>query len=208
MLFNMKTTFFSLASSFVILSSVLILSSCSKDNTGNYGENATYLIFCADDGTSPETNPKYYNEIDNAITNKELLYTYKNKKYYATHDAFISSQGTFTTQSKSIGRFSDTICWWVQGYQIKNSDTILWVDYILIDDDSNTHSSKYKKYKSVYQGKNFKLSWYITETYYTYYKKNGKLYLSDGKILTKTDNGLIADGSSFTYQKFDLSRLK
>lgn len=200
-----------LIASVFLFANSLFLTSCSKLDVG--GINGTYLIICADDGTSPDTNQKYYKEIDKAISNNELLYTYHgysskyyDKYYYASRDLFVSNDGGFATQDIHTGRFYNTICWWLQGYQIINNNTILWVDYQLFDDISMTHNMT--KFKNVYNGTNLKLSWYKSETYYTYYRNDGKLYLSNGKILTITDAGLVKDGSSTIYKQFDLDRLK
>lgn len=209
---------------FVIVSTAFLFNSCSKDNSnGGQSFGSTYLY--ALDISQLNKHPHYYSEIDNAISNNELLYTYEfwyeyGKKvnyhyYYATRDLFVNSQGQITTYNEErYGRFSDVICSSYSGYLIQDSSTILDISlHLCADEDWETKPAPWKnncsKLKTVYKGKNFEsLSWYISKRPYTYLRQDNKIVLSNGRIFTIIGDELFEDGSSYPHIKFDLNSLK
>jgi len=205
---------------FLILSATVfsaLASSCKKEIGVNDDTFLTDKVcyINSNDINNINENSQYYSEIDKAVSNNELLATtYIDKrntlKHYATRDLFIIGGDCFGTfNPKKYGRFEGKVCSLTTGYQIINSNTIAHLDLALLVDEDFCSGPDYSQVKTVYNGTNYKsISWYVKVTYYTYIENSGKLIISNGTILTESNDALIPDGSSTKYSKYYLSSLK
>ena len=81
-----------------------------------------------------------------------------------------------------------------------DDNTLLFYVGYLYEDGSDAGEELY----SFYAGSIFgQMTYYGTPSYYTYAKVDNKLIVSNGDIYTVTSNGLIKDGSSDLWSKYE-----
>lgn len=145
-----------------------------------------------------------FNIINEAIDNEEVLSSYRyggqTHKHIASYDEFIDSDGCFNDFDASFGRLRFTISTPINAIRIVDDTTLLFYSAMLYVDGRGPGDAVYK----LYAGRIFgNMTYYGTPTYYTYAKVENKLVVSNGDIYTVVDGGLIKDGSSSKWSKYD-----
>jgi len=190
----------------LIIGVVLMFQSCTKESSSD--APSSDIVYLQNIELNKMTqNAACLKEIDQAISNHELLYSKNGYNYYATVDLFVSSDGSMGCIGKKCGRFEGSLESSKTGYQILDDNTICYIDVSIFYDETITNK-QYTKYKTLYQGVNLKsVSYYIKRIYYTYVKQGNKIVTTTGTVFTLTSDGLIKDGTSIPYVKFDLKTL-
>ena len=180
--------------SFFILS---IMPSCNDDDNGN-GLNGYYTEL-----SYLPTRSDFF-EIENAINNNELLSSYKyggqTHNYYATKDLFINSDGSYTDSNAHFGRLRFSVNSVINVIKIVDNKTLLFYVGWLYEDGASYEDVVYRFYAGSIFGN---MAFYGTPTYYSYIISNNKLVVSNGDIYTIVDGGLVKDGSSSRWSKYD-----
>lgn len=142
--------------------------------------------------------------INEAIDNGELLSSYhyggETHNHIASYSEFINSDGLYNDWNASFGRLRFTISSSIQAIRIVDDTTLLYYSAMLYVDGRGEGDAIYK----LYAGRIFgDMAYYGDPTYYTYAKVDNKIIVSNGDIYTIVDGGLIKDGSSSKWSKYD-----
>ena len=145
-----------------------------------------------------------FNVINEAIDNKEVLSSYRYggqiHTHIASYDEFIDNDGCYHDSEASFGRLRFTISKNILVIRIVDDKTLLFYSAMLYVDGRGSGDAVYK----LYAGRVFgNMAYYGTPTYYTYAKIENKLVVSNGDIYTFVDGGLVKDGSSGRWSKYD-----
>ena len=145
-----------------------------------------------------------FNIINEAIDNEEVLSSYRYggqiHKHIASYDEFIDSDGFYSDSDASFGRLRFTISTPINAIRIVDDTTLIFYVGWLYIDGKGSGDVVYK----LYAGRIFgNMAYYGSPTYYTYAKVENKLVVSNGDIYTIVDGGLIKDGSSGRWSKYD-----
>ena len=185
----------------LLLCSMFMFSSCEDEGlTGSTGKGLVgyYTRF---DWVAQTSD---FDEINEAINNHELLEDYGHKKYYATYDLFINEEGWFTTSGQNCGRLRFSVDGdWINFIRILDSNTLLFYAAHLYIDGMGEGDELYKLYAGPIFGN---LTYKDTPSYYTVVDNN-KIVVSIGDIYTIVYGGLIKDGSSSIWSKYDPTKL-
>jgi len=145
-----------------------------------------------------------FNIINEAIDNEEVLSSYRYggqiHKHIASYDEFIDSDGAYSDSDASFGRLRFTISTPINAIRIVDDTTLLSYSAWLYIDGRGTGDIVYRFYAGRIFGN---MAYYGTPSYYTYAKVDNKLIVSNGDIYTVVDGGLIKDGSSAKWSKYD-----
>ena len=186
-----------LASTFVLIVMGFMFATCSdsdSDSSRNDGLKGWYLDM---NSVAKEAD---FDEINKAIRNKEVLTSYKYNEYVASRDLFINSDGSYSDSDSHFGRLRFSIKSFINVVRILDDNTLLFYVGYLYEDGSDAGEELY----SFYAGSIFgQMTYYGTPSYYTYAKVDNKLIVSNGDIYTVTSNGLIKDGSSDLWSKYE-----
>lgn len=186
-----------LASTLVLIVMGFMFATCSdsdSDSSRNGGLKGWYLDM---NSVAKEAD---FGEINKAIRNKEVLTSYKYNEYVASRDLFINSDGSYSDSDSHFGRLRFSIKSFINVVRILDDNTLLFYVGYLYEDGSDAGEELY----SFYAGSIFgQMTYYGTPTYYTYAKVDNKLIVSNGDIYTVTSNGLIKDGSSDLWSKYE-----
>lgn len=186
-----------LASTFVLIVMGFMFATCSdsdSDSSRNGGLKGWYLDM---NSVAKEAD---FDEINKAIRNKEVLTSYKYNEYVASRDLFINSDGSYSDSDSHFGRLRFSIKSFINVVRILDDNTLLFYVGYLYEDGSDAGEELY----SFYAGSIFgQMTYYGTPSYYTYAKVDNKLIVSNGNIYTVTSNGLIKDGSSDLWSKYE-----
>lgn len=187
----------------LLLCSMFMFSSCEDEGlTGSTGKGLVgyYTKF---DWVAQTSD---FDEINEAINNHELLADYgKYGKYYATYDLFIDEDGCFSTSDNHCGRLRFSVDNFINVIRILDSNTLLFYSASLYVDGMGEGDELYKLYAGPIFGN---LTYKDTPSYYTYTViDNNKIVVSNGDIYTIVDGGLIKDGSSSIWSKYDPTKL-
>lgn len=186
-----------LASTLVLIVMGFMFATCSdsdSDSSRNGGLKGWYLDM---NSVAKEAD---FDEINKAIRNKEVLTSYKYNEYVASRDLFINSDGSYSDSDSHFGRLRFSIKSFINVVRILDDNTLLFYVGYLYEDGSDAGEELY----SFYAGSIFgQMTYYGTPTYYTYAKVDNKLIVSNGNIYTVTSNGLIKDGSSDLWSKYE-----
>ena len=186
-----------LASTLVLIVMGFMFATCSdsdSDSSRNGGLKGLYLDM---NSVAKEAD---FDEINKAIRNKEVLTSYKYNEYVASRDLFINSDGSYSDSDSHFGRLRFSIKSFINVVRILDDNTLLFYVGYLYEDGSDAGEELY----SFYAGSIFgQMTYYGTPTYYTYAKVDNKLIVSNGDIYTVTSNGLIKDGSSDLWSKYE-----
>ena len=186
-----------LASTLVLIVMGFMFATCSdsdSDSSRNDGLKGWYLDM---NSVAKEAD---FDEINKAIRNKEVLTSYKYNEYVASRDLFINSDGSYSDSDSHFGRLRFSIKSFINVVRILDDNTLLFYVGYLYEDGSDAGEELY----SFYAGSIFgQMIYYGTPTYYTYAKVDNKLIVSNGDIYTVTSNGLIKDGSSDLWSKYE-----
>lgn len=186
-----------LASTLVLIVMGFMFATCSdsdSDSSRNGGLKGWYLDM---NSVAKEAD---FDEINKAIRNKEVLTSYKYNEYVASRDLFINSDGSYSDSDSHFGRLRFSIKSFINVVRILDDNTLLFYVGYLYEDGSDAGEELY----SFYAGSIFgQMTYYGTPSYYTYAKVGNKLIVSNGDIYTVTSNGLIKDGSSDLWSKYE-----
>lgn len=186
-----------LASTLVLIVMGFMFATCSdsdSDSSRNGGLKGWYLDM---NSVAKEAD---FDEINKAIRNKEVLTSYKYNEYVASRDLFINSDGSYSDSDSHFGRLRFSIKSFINVVRILDDNTLLFYVGYLYEDGSDAGEELY----SFYVGSIFgQMTYYGTPSYYTYAKVDNKLIVSNGNIYTVTSNGLIKEGSSELWSKYE-----
>ena len=169
-------------------------SESDSDSGGNSGLKGWYLDL------SSVAKQSDFNEINKAIRNKEVLTSYKYNEYVASRDLFINSDGSYSDTDSHFGRLRFSINFLINVVRILDDQTLVFYIGYLYEDGASNNEALYTFYAGSIFGN---MTYYGTPTYYTYAKVDNKLIVSNGDVYTVTSNGLIKDGSSALWSKYD-----
>lgn len=146
-----------------------------------------------------------FDKINTAIRNREVLSSYKyggeTHEYVASRDLFINSDGRYNDSDAYYGRLRFTAPTLINVIRILDEQTLVFYTGWLYEDGAyNAGEALYTFYAGSIFGD---MTYYGTPTYYTYAKIDNKLIVSNGDIYTVTSSGLIKDGSSDLWSKYD-----
>ena len=196
----MKKNFFYWMTILMVAIVSVNLMSCGDDDDdeGSSGMKGWYTVL----GDLPSQSD--FNKLNEAINKQEVLssYTYGGKKYtyVASRDLFINSDGSYQDDDAYFGRLRFTIKNPINAIRIVDDNTLIsYVAFLYIDGASTGDV--------VYQldgGSNFgRMTYYGHGSYYTYVKVDDKIIVSNGDIYSITSGGLIKDGSSSMWSKYN-----
>lgn len=186
-----------LASTLVLIVMGFMFATCSdsdSDSSRNDGLKGWYLDM---NSVAKEAD---FDEINKAIRNKEVLTSYKYNEYVASRDLFINSDGSYSDSDSHFGRLRFSIDFLINVVRIIDDQTLAFYIGYLYEDGASNNEALYTFYAGSIFGN---MTYYGTPTYYTYAKVGNKLIVSNGDIYTVTSNGLIKDGSSALWSKYD-----
>ena len=186
-----------LASTLLLVVMGFMFVDCSEsdsDSGGNSGLKGWYLDL------SSVAKQSDFNEINKAIRNKEVLTSYKYNEYVASRDLFINSDGSYNDTDSHFGRLRFSIDFFINVVRILDDQTLVFYIGYLYEDGASNNEALYTFYAGSIFGN---MTYYGTPTYYTYAKVGNKLIVSNGDIYTVTSDGLIKDGSSALWSKYD-----
>lgn len=179
----------------IAATAVIGLSSCEKLSEGGQGGLTGWYT-----DLSQVAKQSDFNAINEAIDNEEVLSSYRTGKYIASYDLFIDSDGEFRDSNAYFGRLRFAIPIVINSIRIVDSNTLLFYVGFLYVDGRGDGDSIYK----LNAGRIFgNMAYYGSPTYYTYAKADNKIIVSNGDIFTIVDGGLIKDGSSSRWSKYD-----
>ncbi|MDO5482973.1 MAG: hypothetical protein Q4F47_08055 [Bacteroidaceae bacterium] len=198
-----KKCFWSLLTLMMVAMVSLSLSSCGNDNDedgGGLGSGLKGWYTNLNDVAKQSD----FNVINEAIDNEEVLSSYRYggqiHKHIASYDEFIGSDGVYSDSNASFGRLRFTISNHINAIRIVDDTTLLFYSAWLYIDGRGSGDVVYK----LHAGRIFgNMAYYGTPSYYTYAKVDNKLIVSNGDIYTVVDGGLIKDGSSAKWSKYD-----
>lgn len=145
-----------------------------------------------------------FNKINEAIQNEEVLSSYNiggyKYTYVASRDLFIDGSGMYNDGNAHFGylRFSIQSC--ISAIRIVDDTTLLSYIAYLYEDGTRSDDAVYSFYAGLIFGN---MTYYGTPIYYTYAKVDNKIVVSNGDIYTIVDGGLVKDGSSGRWSKYD-----
>lgn len=178
------------------------LLSCSSSDNGEGGMGSGLKGWYTN--LSEVAKQSDFNKINEAIQNEEVLSSYNiggyKYTYVASQDLFIDSNGMYDDSNAHFGylRFSIQSC--ISAIRIIDDSTLLSYYAYLYEDGASSDDAVY----SFYAGSIFgNMTYYGTPTYYTYAKVDNKIVVSNGDIYTIVDGGLVKDGSSGRWSKYD-----
>lgn len=181
----------------------LSLSSCGGDDDDN-GSGLESGLKGWYTNLSEVAKQSDFNVINEAIDNEEVLSSYRyggqTHKHIASYDEFIDSDGAYHDSDASFGRLRFTISTPINAIRIVDDSTILFYSAWLYIDGRGLGDTVYKFDAGRIFGN---MAYYGTPTYYTYAQVENKLVVSNGDIYTVVDGGLIKDGSSGKWSKYD-----
>lgn len=186
-----------LASTLLLVVMGFMFVTCSdsdSDSSKNSGLKGWYLDL------SSVAKQSDFNEINKAIRNKEVLTSYKYNEYVASRDLFINSDGSYNDTDSHFGRLRFSIDFFINVVRILDDQTLVFYIGYLYEDGASNNEALYTFYAGSIFGN---MTYYGTPTYYTYAKVGNKLIVSNGDIYTVTSDGLIKDGSSALWSKYD-----
>ena len=149
-----------------------------------------------------------FDELNEAINNHEKLSSYyyggEQHTYYATRDFFFPyGDGMYSDSNGHYGRLRFSIHTLINAIQIVDDQTLLFYCAILYEDGAINEDAVYKFYAGPIFGN---MAYYGEGYYYTYAKVDNKLIVSNGDIYTIVSGGLVKDGSSGVWSKYDPSK--
>lgn len=174
-------------------------SSCSGDDDGSGGGLQGWYT-----DLSQVAKESDFNIINDAIANGEVLSSYRYggqiHQHIASYSEFIDSDGSYNDSNASFGRLRFTIPYPISAIRIVDDTTILYYNAMLYIEGKGTGDLVYKFYAGSIFGN---MAYYDTPTYYTYAIVENKIIISNGDIFTIVDGGLVKDGSSRRWSKYD-----
>lgn len=185
----------SIASTLLLVVMCFMFAACPEpDSDKDSGLKGWYLDL------SSVAKQSDFDEINEAIRNQEVLKSYKNYDYVASRDLFIDNDGRYSDTDSYFGRLRFSIQSFINVVRILDDQTLVFYIGYLYEDGASSDEALY----SFYAGSIFgNMTYYGTSSYYTYAKVDNKLIVSNGDIYTITSSGLIKDGSSALWSKYN-----
>lgn len=178
----------------MVTSICVVLTSCSDDENDSSGLKGWYTNL----NVAPNQSDFY--KLNTAISNKEVLSSYRHSSYVASRDLFIGSDGRYDDTDAYFGRLRFSIQNPINAIRIVDDTTLLFYVAWLYEEGAGSGDEVYKFYAGSIFGS---LAYYGTPTYYTYSRVDNKIVTTNGDIFTVVDGGLIKDGSSVRWSKYD-----
>ncbi len=146
-----------------------------------------------------------FDEIEKAIDNDEVLSSYKyggeTHEYVASKGLFIDSNGRYNDSDAYFGRLRFNVPNPINVIHILDEQTLVFYSGFLYKSGANkTEEALYTFYSGKFFGT---MTYYGTPAYYTYVKVDNKLIVTNGDIYTITSSGLIKDGNTELWSKYD-----
>lgn len=180
----------------------LSLSSCGDDDDDGDGIGSGLKGWYTN--LSQVAKQSDFNKLNEAINNNEVLSSYRyggqTHTYVASRDLFIDSDGMYSDSNAHFGRLRFSIQTPINAIRIGDDTTLLFYVAWLYEDGASSDDVVYKLYGGSIFGN---MTYYGTPTYYTYAKVDNKIVVSNGDIYTVVDGGLIKDGSSGRWSKYE-----
>lgn len=199
----MKKCFWSLLPLMLVAMASFTLSSCGDDDDDDGGGLGSGLKGWYTD-LSQVAKQSDFNVINEAINNGEVLSSYRYggqvHKHIASYDEFIDSDGLYHDWDASFGRLRFTIQTPIVAIRIVDDQTLISYNPMLYIDGASNEDAVYRLYAGPIFGN---MTYYGSGSYYTYAKVDNKIIVSNGDIYTVVDGGLIKDGSSGKWSKYD-----
>ena len=173
---------------------VSFTSCCKDDEQGGSGLEGWYT------NLSEVAKQSDFNKLNTAISNGEVLSSYRYSSYVASRDLFIGSDGSYNDTNAYFGRLRFSIQNPINAIRIVDDTTLLFYVAWLYEDGASSDDVVYKLYAGSIFGN---MTYYGTPTYYTYAHVENKIIVSNGDIFTVVDGGLIKDGGSGRWSKYD-----
>ncbi|MBR1686923.1 MAG: hypothetical protein IJ710_00115 [Prevotella sp.] len=181
----------------------LSLSSCGDDDDDDGGGLGNGLKGWYTD-LNAVAKQSDFNIINEAIYNGEVLSSYRyggqTHTYVASRDLFIDGDGMYNDSDAHFGRLRFTIPTPIVAIRILDDQTLISYNPMLYIDDASSEDAVYRLYAGPVFGN---MTYYGSGSYYTYVKVENKIIVSNGDIYTVIDGGLIKDGSSSKWSKYD-----
>lgn len=143
-----------------------------------------------------------FDVINEAIRSKEVLSSYRHATYVATKELFLEN-GWYSDSNAKFGRLRFTIQNIANAINIIDKNTLAFYSASLWPEGECAESGHELVYR-LYAGPIFgDMAYYGRPTYYTYQKNGNKIFVSDGDIYTITSSGLIKDGGTTMWKKYN-----
>lgn len=186
---------------------LICMTSCEKEGESKY------------EPSNPKIQSQYYGNIDlsgfaedfatinEAIKNNILIYTTgisHNYDHYAAEMDYFNNSGAWSTSNSSFGklRFLPSNGSDINAIRFVDNNTL--IQYVGQLWNPKRVTADYEIIGKIYTGEVFGTLVYCGKPYYyTYVKEGNKIIVSNGDIYTKTDAGLIKDGTSRPYVQYD-----
>lgn len=172
----------------------LVFISCSKDKddvSGGLTGWYTDLSYVAKQSD--------FDEINKAIRNNEELSSYRYNTYVASKDLFLYD-GMYNDSNSHFGRLRFSIHTPINAVRIVDDQTLIFYVAWLYEDGASSDDIVYKLYAGPIFGN---MNYCGNGSYYSYVKVENKLVVSNGDIYTIVDGGLILEGSTTKWNKYD-----
>ena len=200
-----KKCFWSLLPLMVVAMVSLSLSSCGDDDDDDGGLGSGLKGWYTN--LSDVAKQSDFNKLNDAINNNEVLSSYRyggqTHTYIASRDLFIGGDGMYSDSDAHFGRLRFSIQTPINAIRIVDDQTLIFYVAWLYEDGASSEDVVYRLYAGSIFGN---MTYYGSGSYYTYAKVENKIVVSNGDIYTVVDGGLIKDGSSAKWSKYDPSK--
>ncbi|MBO5750403.1 MAG: hypothetical protein J6R36_05605, partial [Bacteroidaceae bacterium] len=157
-------------------------------------------------------NAADFEVINEAIRNEELLYSIRND-YVASKKLFLSyysdhfQPGQYYDGENYFGRLRFTIDPYITAINIIDNSTIIYYYSSWLWEEGRCKEKGNEIVCKIYAGPIFgNMAYYGSPTYYTYQKVENKIIVTNGDIFTITSSGLIQDGTTSVWSKYDRNK--
>lgn len=173
---------------------------CSnEDEMDNGNDLVGWYTFCT-------TKASDFDVINQAIYSGEVLKSYKNATYIATKELFLEN-GYYSDSNAKFGRLRFTIESGTNAINIIDGNTLCLYGGSLWPEGKCNDKNDDLVYK-LYAGPVFgNMAYYGSPiSYYTYQRFENKILVSNGDIYTISSSGLIQDGDTDLWRKYDRNK--
>lgn len=174
---------------------------CSDEDEKDNGNGLVgWYTFCT-------TNASDFDVINQAIYSEEVLKSYKHATYIATKELFLEN-GWYSDSDAKFGRLRFTIENYINAINIIDDNTLCLYGASLWPEGKCNEKNHDELVYKLYAGPVFgNMAYYGSPiSYYTYQKLENKIFVSNGDIYTISSSGLIKDGGSDLWKKYDRNK--
>lgn len=176
--------------------------SCDGDDSGGSSLRGWYTDL------SYVATQSDFNVINAAINNHEVLSSYRyggqTHTYVASRDLFINSDGMYNDVEPYLGRLRFSISNPINAIRIVDDSTLLFYVGWLYEDGKGDGDTVYRLYAGSIFGN---MAYCGSPLYYSYIRTDNMIIVSNGDIYTIVDGGLVKNGSSSPWSKYDPNRV-